>query len=64
MPSKSQMAFALGGVSGWIGERGWESGLRFGIDLVEESTAIVLVEDTGEAPGLLLEGLHVLDLNK
>ena len=36
---------------------------RFRIDLVEKSTAIVLVEDAGEAPGLLLEGLYVLNLD-
>lgn len=34
-----------------------------GIDFVKESSAIVFVEDTSEAPWLLLEGLHVLDLD-
>ena len=38
-------------------------GLRFRIYFVEKATAIVFVKDAGEAPGLLLEGLHVLDLN-
>ena len=37
--------------------------LRFRIDFIEESTAIVFVEDTGEAPGLFLERLYVLDLD-
>ncbi len=32
--------------------------------LVEEPAAIVFVEDAREAPGLVLEGLHVLDLNE
>lgn len=35
-----------------------------GVDLVEEATAVALVEHAGEAPRLLLEGLHVLDLDK
>ena len=37
--------------------------LRFWVDFVKESTAIVFVEDAGEAPGLFLEGLYVLDLD-
>ena len=37
--------------------------LRFRVDLVEESSAIVFVEDTSEAPGLFLEGLYVLDFD-
>ena len=37
--------------------------LRFRIDFVEEPTAVIFVEDAGEAPGLLLEGLYVLDLD-
>ncbi len=34
-----------------------------GIDFVEESTAVIFIEDAGEAPGLFLEGLYVLDFN-
>lgn len=37
--------------------------LRVWIDFVEEASAVVFVEDAGEAPGLVLEGLHVLDLD-
>lgn len=37
--------------------------IRFGIDLVEETPAVVLVEYSGEAPGLFLEGLNVLNLD-
>ena len=47
------------GGRGRIGD--WSS--RFRIDLVEESTAIVFVEDACKAPGLVLEGLYVLDLD-
>lgn len=34
-----------------------------GVDFVEETSAIVFFEDTSEAPWLLLERLHVLDLD-
>lgn len=33
------------------------------VDLIQESTTILLVKDTCESPWLLLHGLHVLDLN-
>ncbi len=49
----------LGGGRGGAGKRS----LRFRVDFVEEPTAVVFVEDAGEAPGLLLEGLYVLDLD-
>ena len=35
---------------------------RFRVDLVEETSAVVLVEDTCEAPWLMLEWLDILDL--
>lgn len=38
-------------------------GVRFGIDFVKEASAVISVEDTGEAPWLLLKWLHVLDLD-
>ena len=34
------------------------------VDLVEEAAAIALVEDAGEAPGLVLHRLHILDLDE
>ena len=37
--------------------------LRVGVHLVQEATAIVLVEDSCETPGLFLEGLYILDLD-
>lgn len=37
---------------------------RGGIDLVQEPTAILLGKDPREAPRLVLEGLHVHNLNK
>lgn len=38
--------------------------LRFGVDLVKEASAVVLVEDAGEAPWLMLEWLNILNLDK
>ena len=49
-------------LEGGRGGKGKRS-LRFRIDFVEEPTAVIFVEDAGEAPGLLLEGLYVLDLD-
>ena len=37
--------------------------VRIRVDFVEEASAVALIEDTGEAPGLFLEWLHVLDLD-
>lgn len=37
---------------------------RLGIQFVEEAAAVVLVEDAGEAPGRVLQRLHVLDLDE
>lgn len=34
----------------------------FGVVFVEEAAAVVFVEDAGEAPWVVLEWLHVLDL--
>lgn len=39
-------------------------GVRFGIVLVKEPATVVFVEDSGEAPWLVLEGLDILDLDK
>lgn len=38
--------------------------LRFGVYLVQKAAAVVLVEDAGEAPWVVLEGLNVLDLHE
>ena len=38
-------------------------GVRIWVDFIEETSAVVFVEDTGETPGLFLERLHVLDLD-
>jgi hypothetical protein len=55
MPWKSQIALALGVlVVGWVGV-GWGY-VRFGVVLVQEAAAVVLVEDACEAPGLVVEG--------
>lgn len=37
--------------------------LRFGVEFVEKATAVLFVEDAGEAPGLVLHGLHVHDFD-
>lgn len=37
--------------------------LRFGVEFVEEATAVLFVEDAGEAPWLVLHGLDVHDLD-
>lgn len=37
--------------------------LRVGVDLVKETTTVVLIKDTCEAPWLFLEWLYVLNLN-
>ena len=38
--------------------------VRLGIDLIEETTSIVFVEDTSEAPRMVLEGLNILYLDE
>lgn len=64
MPSKSQMAFALCSWSiGKPGGDGAAGNARVRVVLVEEAATVVLVEDAGEAPRLVLEGLDVLDLD-
>jgi hypothetical protein len=37
---------------------------RFGVVLVEEATAVILVKDTREPPRLVFKGLHVRNLDK
>src|SRR5438552_1854791 len=63
MPSKSHIAFALHkrqrGKPGSI-----SNPLRFGVYVIKEASSIVLVEDAGEPPWLLLEWLDVLNLNE
>jgi len=41
-----------------------EAGLRVRVDLVEETTAVLLVKDTSETPWLVLHWLDVLNLNE
>lgn len=41
-----------------------EERVRLGIELVQETTSVVFVEDAREAPGMILERLNVLDLDK
>lgn len=36
----------------------------FRIVLVKEAATIILVKDTGEAPRLMVKGLHILDLDQ
>lgn len=36
---------------------------RMGINLVQEPAPIVLVEDAGESPGMVLEWLHIMDFD-
>lgn len=38
------------------------SNLRIGIQLIQETTTILLCKDTGKAPRLILQRLHVLNL--
>lgn len=38
--------------------------LRLWVDLVQEPASVVLVEDSSKSPGVVLEGLHVLDFDK
>ncbi len=63
MPSKSQIAFALEQVSikrkSLVG-----ANARLRIELVKEATPVVPVEDTSEAPRVVLERLDVLNLNE
>ena len=47
--------------NGW--KKRWNRSLRFRIDLVEESPAIVFVKDACEAPRLVLEGLYILNFD-
>lgn len=72
MPSKSQMALALydlsvlplcvGAEEIWSEKRVGDVS-RFRVDLVEESTAVLLVEDSCESPWLVLHWLHIHDLD-
>jgi hypothetical protein len=39
-------------------------GVRFRVQIIQETPAILRVEDAREPPGLILEGLHVLDLDE
>jgi hypothetical protein len=39
-------------------------GVRFRVQIIQETPAILRVEDARESPGLILKGLHVLDLDK
>ena len=43
---------------------GGKSSLRFRIVLIQKPASVVLVKDAGEAPWMVLEWLHVLDLHK
>ena len=45
--------------------RAWGSRyLRFRVELVKEAASVVFMEDAGEAPWMVLEGLDVLNLNE
>lgn len=45
--------------------RAWRSnGVRFRVELVKEAASVVFMEDAGEAPWVILEGLDVLNLNE
>lgn len=57
MPSKSQMAFALQCMS--VKLQVMDVFLRVRIDLIQEPASILLMEDTCEAPRLVLEGLNI-----
>ena len=67
MPSKSQIALALTNSVMSVARSediGLDNGdLRVGVDLVQEASPVVLVKNTREAPRLLLEWLHILDLH-
>lgn len=38
--------------------------IRFGIYLIQETASILAIKNTGKSPGLVLEGLHVLNLHE
>lgn len=35
-----------------------------GVDLIEEAASVLLGKDSCEAPGLILQGLHILDVDE
>ena len=67
MPSKSQIALALKEKVESVVGRDWTvlglGDLRVGVDLVKEASPVVFIKHACEAPRLLLEWLHVLDLH-
>ena len=60
--------FGAGGGKRLVGgdweRRGRDGVLRFRVVLVEEPATVVFVEDASEAPGVVLEGLNVLNLDE
>ena len=64
MPSKSQIAFALQTPVSTSANRASDGHSRFRIDLIEEATAVVRVEDPSETPRLFLHWLDILYLDK
>jgi hypothetical protein len=66
IPSKSQIAFALEVqvCQSRTVLNGIVKNSRRWINLIQEAAAISAVEDSCEAPRLVLEGLHIHDLNK
>lgn len=42
---------------------GREQNSRFGINLIQKATTILLIKYTSESPRLILHGLHILNLN-
>lgn len=67
MPSKSQIALALivqcprQPQAQYMSLKGHES-LRLGVDLVQEASTILFGENACEAPRLILQWLHILDV--
>lgn len=65
MPSKSQIAFALrrDSVFQYGGDKPRPRHSRFRVMVIQESASVMPMEDTAEPPWLVLERLHVLDLD-
>ena len=57
----------FGTVSTYVSEKlqlNLKRNLRFWIYLIEKTSTVVLVEDAGKAPWLVVKRLHVLDLDE
>lgn len=63
IPSKSQMAFALPAGQLFPLIKQYRGFSRFGVQLVQKASSILLVKDPRESPWLVLERLHILNFD-